>query len=63
VLALDLSSVFDLEYTAQDAERGRGAAAQARRVDVADRPDSGVLDVVRRSPLGQRLGREGCTSI
>jgi SulP family sulfate permease len=60
VLALDLSGVFDLEYTALkvmiEAERrlrGRGVAFWL----VGLTPE--VLGVVQRSPLGERLGREG----
>jgi SulP family sulfate permease len=60
VLALDLSGVFDLEYTALkvmiEAERrlrGRGVAFWL----VGLTPE--VLGVVQRAPRGERLGREG----
>jgi len=59
VLALDLSRVFDLEYTAlkvlTDAEerlRERGVLLWLVGLN------PGVLEVVRRAPLGARLGEE-----
>jgi SulP family sulfate permease len=60
VLALDMSGVFDLEYTALKAlieaeqrQRDRGVALWL----VGLTPS--VLAVIQRSPLGKRLGREG----
>jgi len=59
VVALDLSGVFDLEYTAlkvmteaEKKHRERGVMMWL----VGLNPD--VLDVVQRSPLGETLGRE-----
>jgi anti-anti-sigma factor len=60
IVALDLSAVFDLEYTAlmmlveaekKNRERGIGLWL------VAVNPD--VLSVIQRSSLGETLGREG----
>jgi MFS superfamily sulfate permease-like transporter len=60
VVALDLSAVHDLEYTAlkmltEGEERLRADGVQLWLVGL----NPGVLEVVRRSPLGARLGREG----
>jgi sulfate permease, SulP family len=59
VVALDLSGVFDLEYTAlkmlteaEARQREQGAALWL----VGLTPD--VLEIVQRSPLGQALGQE-----
>jgi len=59
VLALDLSGVFDLEYTAlkmltEGESRHREQGIELWLVGLT--PD--VLDVVQRSPLGHALGRE-----
>jgi anti-anti-sigma regulatory factor len=59
VVALDLSGVFDLEYTAlkmlTEAEaRNREQGVELWLVGLT--PE--VLDVVQRSPLGQALGQE-----
>jgi anti-anti-sigma regulatory factor len=58
-LALDLSGVFDLEYTAlkmvtegEKRQRERGVSLWL----VGLNPD--VLAMVQRSPLGETLGRE-----
>ena len=60
VVALDLSGVFDLEYTAlKMLDRGRGAPARARRHAVARGPDArSARPMVQRSPLGHTLGQE-----
>ncbi len=60
VVVLDLSPVFDLEYTALKAlsegeERQRQRGVLTWLVGL----NPGVLEMVRRSPLGKRLGREG----
>jgi MFS superfamily sulfate permease-like transporter len=59
VVALDLGGVPDLEYTALrmlvEGERRQGEAGVALWL-VGLNP--GVYEVVRRSPLGERLGRE-----
>ena len=60
VVALDLSGVFDLEYTALKAlteaeERMRQRGVRVWLVGLAP----AVLAMVQRSPLGQTLGREG----
>jgi len=59
VVALDLSGVFDLEYTAlkmlieaEKRQRERGVSMWL----VGLNPE--VLDMIQRSPLGQVLGRE-----
>jgi MFS superfamily sulfate permease-like transporter len=59
VVALDLSAVPDLEYTAlkmltEGEERLRESGVQLWLVGL----NPGVLEVVQRSPLGARLGRE-----
>ena len=59
VVVLDLGGVFDLEYTAlkalTDAEkRNRERGVQLWLVGL----NPGVLEMVRRSPLGEALGRE-----
>jgi sulfate permease, SulP family len=59
VVVLDLSAVFDLEYTALKA-LGEGEKRQSDH-GVATwlvGLNPGVLEVVRRSPLGKSLGRE-----
>jgi MFS superfamily sulfate permease-like transporter len=59
VVALDLSAVFDLEYTALKmlTEAERNAREQGIEVWLVDmNPD--VLRMVQRSPLGATLGRE-----
>jgi len=59
VVALDLSPVFDLEYTALKALSEGEKRQRERGVDtwlVGLNP--GVLQMVRRSPLGKALGRE-----
>ena len=60
VVVLDLSPVFDLEYTALKAlcegekrQRERGIVTWLVGLN------PGVLQMVRRSPLGKALGREG----
>ena len=60
VVALDLSAVFDLEYsvlkTLIEAEkRNRDKGVELWLVGL----NPGVLEVVRRSPLGETLGRRG----
>jgi MFS superfamily sulfate permease-like transporter len=59
VLALDLSRVPDLEYSALQAlvDGERHATDQGSTVWLVGL-NPGVLDVVRRSGLDQRLGRE-----
>jgi MFS superfamily sulfate permease-like transporter len=59
VVALDLSGVYDLEYTAlkmlieaEKRQRERGVSMGLVGLD----PE--VLDMIQRSPLGQVLGRE-----
>src|SRR5262249_37208576 len=59
VLAIDLSAVFDLEYTAlqmltKGEKRIREAGCQLWLVGM----NPGVLLMIQRSPLGQTLGRE-----
>ena len=59
VVAIDLSAVFDLEYTAlkmltEGERRGREQGVELWLVGL--NPD--VLAMVQRSPLGQTLGRE-----
>jgi anti-anti-sigma factor len=59
VVALDLSAVFDLEYTAlkmliEAEKRSREGGVELWLVDL----NPAVLTVVQRSPLGQTLGRE-----
>jgi MFS superfamily sulfate permease-like transporter len=59
VVALDLSPVFDLEYTALKALSEGEKRQREHGVDtwlVGLNP--GVLQMVRRSPLGKALGRE-----
>jgi SulP family sulfate permease len=59
VVALDLSSVFDLEYTALKMVTEREKRQRERGVSlwlVGLNPD--VLSMVQRSPLGETLGRE-----
>ena len=59
VVALDLSAVFDLEYTALKMFTDAEQRSRERGVDlwlVGMNP--AVLEVVQRSPLGERLGRE-----
>jgi anti-anti-sigma factor len=60
VVVLDLSPVFDLEYTALKAlcegeKRQREHGIDTWLVGL----NPGVLQMVRRSPLGKALGREG----
>jgi hypothetical protein len=60
VLVLDMSAVPDLEYTAlriltEGEERLREAGTSLWLVAM----NPGVLVVVQRSPLGERLGRAG----
>jgi sulfate permease, SulP family len=59
VVVFDLSAVFDLEYSAlrmlTDAEQSEGEHGVAMWL-AALTPE--VLDVVERSPLGRKLGRE-----
>ena len=59
VVAVDLSAVFDLEYTAlkmltEGEKRGREQGVALWLVGL--NPD--VLAMVQRSPLGETLGRE-----
>jgi len=59
VVVLDLSRVFDLEYTAlkmliEAQERNKGPEVTLWLAGL----NPGVLEVVRRSRLGQALGRE-----
>ena len=59
ILVIDMSAVFDLEYTALKMLREGEARERARGVDlwlVGLTPN--VLSMVQRSPLGERLGRE-----
>jgi len=60
VVVLDLSPVFDLEYTALKAlsegeKRQRERGVHTWLVGM----NPGVLQMVRRSPLGKALGPEG----
>jgi high affinity sulfate transporter 1 len=60
VVVLDLSPVFDLEYTALKAlSEGEKRQRQRGVVTWLAGLNPGVLEMVRRSPLGKGLGREG----
>lgn len=59
VLALDLSRVTDIEYSALQALTASGEQAMARNAEVwLVGLNPGVLDIVRRGGLDQQLGRE-----
>jgi anti-anti-sigma regulatory factor len=60
VVVLDMSSVFDIEYTAlkmltEGEERLRNDGITLWLAGL----NPGVLAMVQRSPLGERLGRDG----
>jgi anti-anti-sigma factor len=60
VVAVDLTAVLDMEYTAlkmfaEAAKRQRDSGVQVWLVGM----NPGVLAIVQRSPLGKMLGREG----
>jgi ABC-type transporter Mla MlaB component len=59
VVAIDMSGVFDLEYTALKmlVEAEKHLRASGTRVWLVALPPE-VLGMVRRSPLGRTLGRE-----
>lgn len=59
MLALDLSRVTDIEYSALQALMASDEQAKARSAEVwLVGLNPGVLDIVRRGGLDQRLGRE-----
>ena len=59
VVAVDLSGVFDLEYTALKALVEGEERLRERGISVwLCGLTPGVLGVIQRSPLGQTLGRE-----